>query len=291
MNDRKLQIMQAAIKLFGDRDYHTTSVQDIVSLAGVSKGAFYLHFHSKEELLIAIFRHYMDGLSNHLNEIQTNCQYTPRDKLIKAIEFQCQYIMSDQDFLSLHLKGIAFMNNTVKEMMIEHGMQTVKWKEERILEHYGPGIEAHSFDCASMLSGMLKEYFFYHIVYAHPIDINRFSEYLMNRLDDIAQGIMAKPTAPILYAALMCPDPAPAFTKETWLQKAHSVRDWIEAHQTDPSKSAEAMLQSLDAIIQEVHKEQPNEIIIKGMYNYLVSLANGDPSIIEKLTILFSDIR
>lgn len=40
MNDKKMQILKAAVRLFGERDYHTTSVQDIVSLVGVSKGRF-----------------------------------------------------------------------------------------------------------------------------------------------------------------------------------------------------------------------------------------------------------
>ncbi|MFD0681790.1 MULTISPECIES: TetR/AcrR family transcriptional regulator [unclassified Paenibacillus] len=286
MNDKKLQIIQAAIKLFGDRDYHTTSVQDIVSLAGVSKGAFYLHFHSKEELLIAVFSYYMDGQSIYLKEIQSNSSLTPREKIINAIQFQCQVIMGDQDFLSMHMKGIAFMNNTVKEMMIDHSMQTVRWMEQQILELYGLEIAVHSFDCANLLNGMLKEYFFYFIVYAHPINSQQLAEYLMNRMDDIAYGIMNKPTSPILYAALICPEQSQAITKETWLQKAHSVKDWIEAN-TDSTKSTETMVQSMDAIIQEALKEQPNQIIIKGMYNYLISLANGDQGIIEKLTLLF----
>ncbi|MDF2960934.1 MAG: TetR/AcrR family transcriptional regulator [Paenibacillus sp.] len=288
MNDKKLQIIQAAIKLFGDRDYHTTSVQDIVSLAGVSKGAFYLHFHSKEELLIAIFSHYMDWLRSRLVETQNDVLLTPRDKLGKAIEFNCQFIMGDQDFLSMQLKGIAFMNNSVKELMIGQSLQTVKWLEQRIVELYGPAIEKHSFDCANMFNGMLKEYFFYYIVYSHPLDVKQLADFLMDRLDDIAYGIMNKPTAPILSASLILSEHNPALTKETWIQKALSVKDWMESSSANP-KVTESMLQSLDAVIQEVNKEQPNDIIIKAMYNYLISLAQGDSDIISRLETLFDD--
>ncbi|TDF92593.1 TetR/AcrR family transcriptional regulator [Paenibacillus piri] len=288
MNDKKLQIIRAAIKLFGARDYHTTSVQDIVSLAGVSKGAFYLHFHSKEELLIAVFTHYMDWLRSQLSKTQSDQALTAREKLIKAVEFNYQYIMGDQDFLSMHLKGFSFLNSSVKELMIANSMESTRWMEQRILELYGPAIEEHSFDCANLLNGMLREYFFYFVIYGLPIEIRQLSEYLMNRLDDIVHGIMSRPTIPILTSSFVFPDQNPVLTKETWIEKAHSIRDWIEAHAGD-SKAAEVMLQSLDAVIQEVNKEQPNDIIIKGMHSYMISLAQCDPDITARLEALFNE--
>lgn len=46
------RLTQAALELFGQYGYERTSVDNIVQLAGYSKGAFYNHFSSKEELLI-----------------------------------------------------------------------------------------------------------------------------------------------------------------------------------------------------------------------------------------------
>ena len=50
----KEKILRAAVKLFAEKGYHTTSVSHIAMEAGVSKGLTYNYFKSKEELLLAI---------------------------------------------------------------------------------------------------------------------------------------------------------------------------------------------------------------------------------------------
>ena len=50
------KIMDASLKLFLEKGYEQTTVLDIVgSLGGLTRGAFYHHFKSKEEVLDAIF--------------------------------------------------------------------------------------------------------------------------------------------------------------------------------------------------------------------------------------------
>jgi len=46
----KENISRTALKLFVEKGYHSTSIPDIVSEAGVSTGALYHHFESKEAL-------------------------------------------------------------------------------------------------------------------------------------------------------------------------------------------------------------------------------------------------
>ncbi|MEV0303134.1 ScbR family autoregulator-binding transcription factor [Streptomyces prasinus] len=43
-------ILTAAAKIFEERGYRATTISDILSSAGVTKGALYFHFSSKEEL-------------------------------------------------------------------------------------------------------------------------------------------------------------------------------------------------------------------------------------------------
>nr|WP_281268711.1 TetR/AcrR family transcriptional regulator [Vallicoccus soli] len=48
--------MAAGVEAFAERGYHATTTRDIAARAGVSAGALYVHFRSKEELLHAICR-------------------------------------------------------------------------------------------------------------------------------------------------------------------------------------------------------------------------------------------
>jgi len=54
-------LMEAAMTLFEDRGYHLTTLEAIVSEAGVTKGAFYYHFTDKEDILLQIQEDYIDN--------------------------------------------------------------------------------------------------------------------------------------------------------------------------------------------------------------------------------------
>ncbi len=60
------KIMNAAIKLFSHSGYDAASVADICKEAGVSKGAFYHHFPSKQSLFLEIVNQWLHGLDEHL---------------------------------------------------------------------------------------------------------------------------------------------------------------------------------------------------------------------------------
>src|SRR5512143_1204352 len=58
------RIMEAAIKLFSERGFYAASVDDICAEAGVSKGAFYHHFESKQGLFLALLDGWLKTVDN-----------------------------------------------------------------------------------------------------------------------------------------------------------------------------------------------------------------------------------
>lgn len=57
------RIIEAAVGLFSQRGYGDTGLVDIVEAAALSKGAFYYHFNSKEEVATAIIDDYDNKLA------------------------------------------------------------------------------------------------------------------------------------------------------------------------------------------------------------------------------------
>ncbi|MGH3439983.1 MAG: TetR/AcrR family transcriptional regulator, partial [Sciscionella sp.] len=49
------RLLAVATRLFADQGFERTSVQEIVNLAGVTKGALYHYFDSKDDLLSEIY--------------------------------------------------------------------------------------------------------------------------------------------------------------------------------------------------------------------------------------------
>jgi len=62
--ETRARIVESAIKLFSNRGYNAASVDDICEEAGISKGAFYHHFESKQALFLALLDGWLQAIDN-----------------------------------------------------------------------------------------------------------------------------------------------------------------------------------------------------------------------------------
>ncbi|MEA3377002.1 MAG: TetR/AcrR family transcriptional regulator [Chloroflexota bacterium] len=65
-DDTRSRLLAAAAEQFTQAGYHATSVREICVAAGVSKGAFYHHFRSKEAAFLALFDEWVEDLQTSL---------------------------------------------------------------------------------------------------------------------------------------------------------------------------------------------------------------------------------
>jgi AcrR family transcriptional regulator len=73
--ERRDQIMNAAISCFAEKGYYETSMDDIVRAAGLSKGSLYWHFPGKRELFRSLIESWLAqairGLPDRLEQCTT----------------------------------------------------------------------------------------------------------------------------------------------------------------------------------------------------------------------------
>jgi AcrR family transcriptional regulator len=62
--ETRTKITDSAIRLFSTRGFNTASVDDICEAAGISKGAFYHHFESKQALFLALLDGWLQAIDN-----------------------------------------------------------------------------------------------------------------------------------------------------------------------------------------------------------------------------------
>ena len=62
--ETRARIIESASKLFSNRGYNAASVDDICAEAGISKGAFYHHFESKQALFLALLDGWLQTIDN-----------------------------------------------------------------------------------------------------------------------------------------------------------------------------------------------------------------------------------
>ncbi len=65
----KERLLNVATRLFARHGFEGTSVQDIVDAAGVTKGAMYHYYGSKDDLLYEVYHQVLTMQTSHLDEI------------------------------------------------------------------------------------------------------------------------------------------------------------------------------------------------------------------------------
>jgi len=98
------QLIQAALKLFAKNGIHATGVDAIVEQSGVTKKTLYAHFRTKEELVLAVLRHY-DGLARNefMRKVKSGGK-TPKARLLAIFDF------AERWFQQSNFYGCLFIN-------------------------------------------------------------------------------------------------------------------------------------------------------------------------------------
>lgn len=109
----KDKIVDAAYELFGQKGYDKTSVAQIIDRAGASKGGFYHHFKSKEEILEIITLNYIKLAREHYKDILEDPTLSVVEKFVASfyrINVMKAQTVEDYD----RIKNLYAFNNNHK---------------------------------------------------------------------------------------------------------------------------------------------------------------------------------
>jgi len=81
--ERRRQILDAAVRAFAKKGYHACRVSDIAEEAGVAYGLVYHYFESKDAVLESIFREMWGMMVAAINAVEQT-EESPREQLRKA---------------------------------------------------------------------------------------------------------------------------------------------------------------------------------------------------------------
>jgi AcrR family transcriptional regulator len=82
VHERRVLIVEAAGRLFGDRGYEGTRLDDIATAADVTKPILYRHFESKRALYLALLARHRDDLASFAGAIPAE---GPREARLGAV--------------------------------------------------------------------------------------------------------------------------------------------------------------------------------------------------------------
>lgn len=101
--DRREAILQAAVRAFARHGYAATTIEEIASEAGISKGSVYNYFPSKEALFFEIFQQVVSEGVEGL-ECIVRSGGTATEKILKSLDFWLEQIHQCYDLARLILE-------------------------------------------------------------------------------------------------------------------------------------------------------------------------------------------
>ncbi len=73
--DTRTRILEAAARVFAEKGYHETRMDDIVAASDSSKGSLYFHFPNKEEIFFGLIETFIGLLESRLEAALSNEQH------------------------------------------------------------------------------------------------------------------------------------------------------------------------------------------------------------------------
>ena len=96
-------IIDSATRCFAREGYDSTGVAEICANAGVSKGAFYYHFESKEAVFLELIDSWLQALEYSLREVTSRADTVPEGLLDMAGTVQ-KIFENNRQFMGLFLE-------------------------------------------------------------------------------------------------------------------------------------------------------------------------------------------
>jgi TetR/AcrR family transcriptional repressor of nem operon len=88
----RTRLLDSALRIIREKGYHATSVDELCAAAGVTKGAFFHHFKSKEELAVAAADHWSTTTGELFAGAPYHTSTGPLDRVMGYIDFRASLI-------------------------------------------------------------------------------------------------------------------------------------------------------------------------------------------------------
>ncbi len=159
------RILDSAQALILDHGFAATTVDAVVSRAGITKGAFFHHFPSKSDLALALAERYASLDREHLEEMKAKARASAADPLDQLLALISLY-EAEFDALDAPFPGCLFASYIYESKLFDDATHAVLresilfWRRvmrqllEQVIEAHPPRIPVHLDSLADLVYGV-----------------------------------------------------------------------------------------------------------------------------------------
>ena len=182
MNRKKQNILDAAYSLFIQKGYNSTSIQDILDEAGISKGTFYNYFTSKTECLIAI----MESVANEIRQkrMEAAAGKPVDDPEVLAAQLCVRIQMNrEKNLFSLYESIFYSQDKELKDFAKNTYRKELDWITSRIIDIHGTKAAPYALDNAAAVHGAIQQLVnIWRLTTDEELPTEKLAEFVINRL-------------------------------------------------------------------------------------------------------------
>lgn len=204
MKQRTIFILETAEKCFTEKGFKATSMQDIADACGISKGAIYLHFRSKSDLLLAILEKLDDHIQKAILDIQASETLSPREKFKAQILYQFDEVMNNRELNQMLLQEADVQLDQALFLFAQKCRYSWLQLQIDFLSHIFPDLDTnHLTDLSVMVNGLINEYYSFILLEDIPLPVDLLAEFFMDLTDAWVEKLNQAPRKPIITADML----------------------------------------------------------------------------------------
>lgn len=254
--DKKQELMNEAMHLFSLKGFAQTSVQEIANAAGISKGAFYKHYESKESLFTELLKRYQENLTATLTASSFSGTADKKEAFKQKLRFEITQTLDNKEFFLMVFKD--FPKDEASQMMPlfeELRASQLSLTRNSLLDVYGDKIQPFLTDLVAVLEGIKREYFFILIFENQSVDVKKLTDFIAGSIDAIV-GVLGQ-LDPVLHHTAG----TPASIDDPFNSLEEKIRRKLGGQ--------EKLLSSLQLLKEETGKSDRQEFLIEALLAYL----------------------
>lgn len=197
---KKQLIMEKALELFAKQGFEATSVKQITDHCGISKGAFYLSFKSKDELILALIDHFMQHFTADIDYVVKNV--SDKELVYRFYTSMFDSFHKHSDFAKLLIKEQTYSFS--KELLLKIRYydslvdKTILLMIERV---FGDSVDKTKFDLLYCIKGFLNVYSGLFLFHSVPLDV----DLLARSLEEKTRILASETTIPFITQPFIKP--------------------------------------------------------------------------------------
>lgn len=272
---RKQEIIDCALRLFSEKGFISTTVDDIAKVAGLAKASFYKIFESKDSLLNEVLVQFLESIEEMNRYVQSLPLATTKEKMEKHCTLVLEHLHHQRHFLLSLLPS----HDTNFDILIKTNPNLAQFEKkimvstkEMLLGVFGDEIKPYIWDIVLVFHSLFKDYASY-VVKSDQSIIPAVARLIADLLEMAISYFRAnKHTAPVITARLekiMEAVEIPPVNKENQIMEILKMMDEKVNDLPTDAHAKQEIREAISLLKAERRLEHPRSVMIKSLLVYI----------------------